>query len=103
MRYLLAILIFALAACAAPQQWAFHKTVTLPAMKIHVMNEHQIAREVLQRGHPQKWKAFIDQDGISIPGIITMNGVIPDDKMLGHEVRHLLREMNPEFADPDKD
>jgi hypothetical protein len=94
----LLILILILTGCAAPQR-VINITVPMPNLKVHVLSKAEMQREILNRGFPQHWEAFTQNDDLYIVGE-EKDGKI-HVKWLEHEMKHQLNMRNPEFFNPD--
>jgi hypothetical protein len=104
LRFLICFLISGIAllsGCKEPQE-SFRKTVSLPSITVHVMNEYEMTREVLKRGYPQQWLGFTTENEIYTRGKMVNGKIVPEQTILGHELAHQLQMKYPEiFANPD--
>ena len=84
----------------------FHETNLIGPLLLHVANEEEIKREVLKHGLSLDHKAFtiVPKYGlpeIYVPGVLWNDEIVPNGKMLEHEVKHLWKTKNKRIANLD--
>ncbi len=89
---IIAPFIFGLLACATEH---FHKVVTLPELKVHLVSDvSQIPKE-------KKGYAYKNRLELYVVAYEWQGKIRPDKYILGHEIQHFLNWQSDEIINPD--